>query len=204
MAYKRGKVFAVTLKEDDKLLLETLAKRYKLSQIEIAGYLIELCDKHDLLKGDWKARLEDLDLEREKVTRLEGSCPALIEADNFVWCVWGVDGKPPAKKKLAKDYGDALEMCLACKKTLKIKLENQSYQVKVQELEAKLKEKAGKKFKIPQCQSGARLDGDGLAFEGCPRSPGKVVSIEGYCKKLKNGAGCDWFKSRLVGVSSEA
>lgn len=204
MSYKRGKVFAVTLKEKDKLLLETLAKRHKLSQIEIAGYLIELCDKHDLLSGDWKARLEDLDLDREKVTRLEGSCPALTEADNKFKCVWGVDGKPPAIKVLSKDHFEALEMCAACKKTLEIKLENQSYQVKVQELEAKLKEKASKKFKIPQCNNGGRLDGDGLAFEGCPKSPGKVVSIEGYCKKLKNGAGCDWFKSRLVAVGTEA
>ena len=170
----------------------------------IAGYLIELCDKHNLMDGDWKARLEDLDLDREKVTWLKGSCPALTEADNKFKCVWGVDGKPPAIKVLSKDHLEALEMCAACKTTLEIKLENQSYQVKVQELEAKLQEQSTKKFKIPQCNNGGRLDGDGLAFEGCPRSPGKVVSIEGYCKKLKNGAGCDWFKSRLVGVSSEA
>lgn len=204
MSYKRGKTFDVKLKESDKLLLETLSKRYKIPQIEIAGYLIELCDKNNLLAGDWKARLEVFDEDRERYARLEGSCPALIKGDKFYWCVWGQDGKPPAKKKLAKDLDKSLEMCKACKKTLKIKLENQSYQVRVQELEIKLKEQSTKKFKIPQCTQGARLDNDGLAFEGCPRSIGKPVSIEGYCKKINDGRGCDWFKLRLVGVGAEA
>ena len=204
MAYKRGKVFRVDLKEVDKAILEKLSKRHHLSMKEITGYLIELCDKHDLLEGDWKARLEDLDLARERVTRLEGSCPALIYAEKSHWCVWGRDGKTPEKKKLAKDLYESLEMCLACKKTLEIKLENESYQVKVQELETKLQEQSTKKFKIPQCNNGGRLDGDGLAFEGCPRSRGKPVSVEEYCKKLNNGLGCPMFKSRLIGVGAES
>ena len=204
MAYKRGKVFRVDLKEVDKEILEKLSKRHHLSMKEITGYLIELCDKHDLLEGDWKARLEDLDLARERVTRLEGSCPALIYAEKSHWCVWGRDGKTPEKKKLAKDLYESLEMCLACKKTLEIKLENESYQVKVQELETKLQEQSTKKFKIPQCNNGGRLDGDGLAFEGCPRSRGKPVSVEEYCKKLNNGLGCPMFKSRLIGVGAES
>ena len=198
--YKRGKSFDVKLKEADKLLLETLSKRHKISQIEIAGYLIELCDKHDLLEGDWKARLEDLDLARERVTRLEGSCPALIYAENSHWCVWGRDGKTPEKKKLAKDLDEALEMCLACKKTLQIKLENESYQVKVQELEAKLAAKSTQKFRVPQCNNGGRLSKDSTAFEGCPRSPSKPVSIKEYCKKINDGQGCVWLKMHLIGV----
>lgn len=203
MPYKRGKVFRVDLKETDKATLEKLAKRHKKDQKFIVGYLIDLCDKHDLLAGDWKARLEVLDEGRERVKRLKGSCPALTEADKKWKCVWGVDGKPPAIKTLSKDYFEAVEMCLACKKTLEIKLENESYQVKVQELEIKLKEQSTKKFKIPQCSRGARLDKDGLAFEGCERSPGAPVSIDGYCKKINKGAGCDWFKERLVAVGTE-
>ena len=203
----RKKQKSVGIDEDDKLILEELTKRRKIKQIDLIGYYIQIDNEYDIYKPDWKARLKDLDKKLDaaskKVVRLEGECSALIYAEEFHWCVWGRDGKTPDKKKLAKDLGQAKEMCLACKKTLEIKLENESYQVKVQELEAKLKVKAGKKFKIPQCQSGARLDGDGLAFEGCPRSPGKVVSIEGYCKKLTKGAGCDWFKSRLVGIEAE-
>ena len=121
----------------------------------------------------------------------------------FYWFVWGQDGKPPLKKKLARERNQALEMCEGCRKTLEIKMENESYQVKVRELESKLMEQSTKKFKIPQCKNGARLDNDGLAFEGCPRSIGKPVSVEGYCKKIKDGRGCDWLKIQLVAVGKE-
>lgn len=206
MPYKRGKVHKVELTEKDKSVLEKLTKRHKITQKIIAGLGIGLIDKYGVhnVNALLEAALLEAENSREIYTRQEGDCPALIYAERSHWCVWGRDGKTPEKKKLAKDLDESLEMCLACKKTLEIKLENESYQVKVQELEAKLKDQSSKKFKIPQCQNGARLDSDGLAFEGCPRSPGKIVSIEGYCKKLKNGAGCDWFKLRLVGVGTEA
>lgn len=202
MSYKRGKVFSVTLNEKDKLILETLAKRHKLNQKEIMGYLIELCDKHDLMAGDWQARLDTDDEKRVDYTRLDDACPALTQADTDWKCVWGVNGKPPAIKKLSKDFDEALELCLACKKTLKIKLENESYQVRVQELEAKLAAKSTKKFRIPQCNNGGRLSKDSTAFEGCPRSPSKPVSIEAYCKKINSGTGCVWLKMHLIGVGS--
>ena len=201
MPYKRGKGHKVELTEEDKAVLVKLTKRHKITQKIIAGLGIGLIDKYGVHNVEALLEAED---SREIYTRQEGDCPALTEADNQFICVWGQDGKPPAKKKLAKDIDNAREVCAACKITLNIKLENESYQVKVQELEAKLKDQSSKKFKIPQCKNGARLDSDGLAFEGCPRSPGKVVSIESYCKKLKNGAGCDWFKLRLVGVGTEA
>ena len=35
MPYTRGKVFTISMSEDDKLLLETLAKRHKLPMKEI-------------------------------------------------------------------------------------------------------------------------------------------------------------------------
>ena len=202
MPYNRPKTFDVKLTEPDKKLLETLSKRHHLSQKEIVGYLIDLCDKHDLLTGDWKGRLEDLDEDRERYTRLEGSCPALTYADHSHWCLWGQDGKPPAKKKLAKDLDEALEMCAACNKTLSIKLENESYQVKVQELEAKLAVKSTQKFRVPQCDNGGRLSKDSTAFEGCPRSRGKPVSITEYCKKINEGQGCIWLKMHLIGVGA--
>lgn len=199
----RKGLFSITIDEVSKGVLETLSKRYRLSQKMIIEYLIELCDKHNLMSGDWKARLEDLDLARERVTRLEGSCPALIKADNAFWCIWGVDGKPPAKKKLAKDYGDALEICRACKKTLQIKLENESYQVKVRELEEKLETQASEKFKVPVCTYGASLAADGVSMTGCRLNPGKLVSIEEYCKKRMNGKPCNSYVERVIGVGKK-
>ena len=204
MPYKRKKTFDVKLDEPDKLLLETQSKRHKLDQKFIVGHLIGLNEKYNLMDGNWQDRLFADDKTRAENRRLEGSCSAFTKVDGKWKCVWGVDGKPPAIKTLAEDQNQALGMCASCKITLNIKLENESYQVKVQELEAKLQDQSSKKYKIPQCNNGARLDNDGLAFEGCPRSPGKTVSIESYCKKLKNGAGCDWYKSRLVGVGTEA
>ena len=210
--YKRPKTFKIDMDEPDKLLLETLTQRRRISQKELVGYYVQIDTEVDIYNPDWKARLDEfnkiidkkLEESSKKVVRLEGECSALIYAEEFHWCVWGRDGKTPDKKKLAKDLGQAKEMCLACKKTLEIKLENESYQVKVRELETKLQEQSTKKFKIPQCSRGARLDKEGLAFEGCERSPGAPVSIEGYCKKIKKGMGCDWFKSRIVGVGTEA
>ena len=206
MPYKRGKVHKVELTEEDKSVLEKLTKKHKLTQKIIAGLGIGLIDKYGVhnVKALLEADLLKTEDSREIYTRQKGDCPALTEADNQFICVWGQDGKPPAKKKLAEDLGDAREICAACKVTLEIKLENESYQVKVQELEMKLQEQSTKKFKIPQCSRGARLDKEGLAFEGCERSPGAPVSINDYCKKINKGMGCDWFKSRLVGVSSEA
>ncbi|MBA7491596.1 hypothetical protein ES702_02144 [subsurface metagenome] len=210
MPYKRGKTFKITLDEDAKLELERLSKSSKKTQTIIASHAIMQVAPMRMLEPDWEDRIKELenvrtkaDDQHERYTRLEGSCPALTFADKFYVCVWGQDGKPPAKKKLAKDLDEALEICAACNKTLNIKLENESYQVKVQELEIKLKKQSTKKFKIPQCKQGARLDSDGLAFEGCPRSIGKPVSIEGYCKKINDGRGCDWFTLRLVGVGAE-
>ncbi len=205
MPPKRKKTHTITLDEADKELLELQAKRHKKDQKFIVGYLIGLNEKYNFFGAeDWKDRLIADDEKREDYTLLDGSCPALIHADKVWKCLWGQDGKPPAIKTLAKDLEESLEMCASCSKTLKIKLENESYQVKVQELEAKLEEKATKKFKIPQCKNGGRLDGDGLAFEGCPRSRGKPVSVEEYCKKLNSGLGCPMFKSRLVAVGTEA
>ena len=93
-------------------------------------------------------------------------------------------------------------MCAACNKTLSIKLENESYQVKVQELEAKLAVKSTQKFRVPQCDNGGRLSKDSTAFEGCPRSRGKPVSITEYCKKINEGQGCIWLKMHLIGVGA--
>lgn len=199
MPYKRGKVFSISMNEDDKLLLETLAKRHKLPQKEIIGYLVGLCDKYNLMSGDWQARLEDLDEDLERTTRREGSCPALAYAEKSHWCLWGRDGKTPDKKKLAKDFGEALEMCAACKITLNIKLENESYQIKVQELEAKLNMKAKQKFKVPNCGYGARLI-DEHSFSGCRLNPGKLVDVKNYCKVRLSGKPCTEYHEILIGV----
>lgn len=200
----RERQHKLNVDEETKERAIRISKRTQIPMIDTAGYLYEMCEKHDMTRPGWEDRMEKADQERERYTLLDGSCPALAFADKVWKCLWGQDGKPPAIKTLAKDINEAKKLCAACTKTLNIKLENESYQVKVQELEMKLQEQSTKKFKIPQCKNGARLDNDGLSFEGCPRSIGKPVSVEGYCKKINDGRGCDWFKSRLVGVSSEA
>ena len=203
MPYKRGKVFTISMNEDDKLLLETLSKRHKLPMNEIVGYLVGLCDKYNLMSGDWETRLLGDDKKREDYTRLEGSCPALTIADMDWKCIWGRDGKPPEIKKLSKDFDEALEICAACAKTLKIKLENESYQVRVQELEAKLNVRSTEKFKVPVCNYGGTLAGDGVSFSACRLNPGKLTSIENYCKVRMNGKPCTSYVERLIGVGKK-
>jgi len=198
----REKRYVVTLGKDDKELIEKLAKRYKLSMSEITGYLYEQCDKHDMMRVGWEARMEKADQERERYAGLDDSCPALCFMENYFYCLWGRDGSTPTKTRLSRDLSESLEACVSCDKTLKIKLENESYQVKVRELEARLAAKSTKKFKIPQCNNGGRLSKDSTAFDNCPRSPSKPVSITNYCKKVNSGQGCIWLKMHLIGVGS--
>ena len=203
MPYKRGKVHKVELAEKDKLVLEKLAKRHKLSQKEITGHLIGLCDKYNLMAGDWQARLLGDDKKRKDYTRLDDSCPALIQVGEDWKCVWGRDGKTHEFKTLSEDFDEALEVCAACKKTLNIKLENESYQVKVQELETKLKVQSTEKFKVPVCNYGGILAGDGVSFEGCRLHPGKTLSIENFCMVRINGKPCTSYIERLIGVGKK-
>ena len=199
----RKNLFSITIDKDDKLELVTQTKRYGLSQKEIVGYLIQLNGKYNLMSGDWKARLEGVDQERNRYAGLQGSCPALTFADKSYVCLWGQDGKPPAKKNLSRDLDEALEMCAACKKTLNIKLENESYQVKVQELETKLKVQSAEKFKVPVCNYGGILAADGISFSACRLNPGKLASIENYCKVRMNGKPCTSYIERLIGVGKK-
>lgn len=57
----RKKQFKVYLDEADKLNLEKLSKRHKISQKVIIGYLFELALKYDLFESDWKDRLDAVD-----------------------------------------------------------------------------------------------------------------------------------------------
>jgi len=196
----REKQHTINVKESDKMRIEKLSKRYKLSMSEITGYLYELCDNHDLLKGDWKARLDDLDDRRETYKGLDDACPALTFAKQHYLCVWGQDGKPPAIRQLARELDEALDVCVSCDKTLKIKMQNESYQAQVQALENQLREQSSKKFKVPNCKHGSILNEDATQFENCPRNYGKSVLIAGYCKKLNEGQGCYDYKEVIVGV----
>jgi len=190
----------VTLKKEDKELIEKLSKRHKKPMSFIAGYLFEMCDKYDMMRVGWEARMEKADQERERYTGLNDACPALTFAKQHFLCVWGQDGKPPSIRQLARELDEALDVCISCDKTLKIKMQNESYQAQVQALEYQLREQSSKKFKVPNCKHGSTLNKDATQFENCPRNYGKSVLIAGYCKKLNNGQGCYDYKEIIVGV----
>ena len=99
---RRKKQVSVEIDEDDKLILVKLTQRRKIKQKDLLGYYVQIDNEYDIYKGDWKARLKELDEKlnesSKKVTHLEGECSALIYAEEFHWCVWGRDGKTPDKK----------------------------------------------------------------------------------------------------------
>ena len=203
MPYKRKKTYTITLDEADKDKLETFSKRRKASMKEIVGFYIQLDTDYDLWSTDWKDKVKEADDRRARYTGLDGACGNMTFAKEDYICVRAVLGKPPSIKKLSDELEEALKICAICEEDTRKKLDRDLTLERVHELEVKLKERATEKFKIPQCNSGARLDNEGLAFEGCPRSIGKPVSIEGYCKKINGGRGCDWLKIRLIGVGAK-
>ena len=203
MPYKRKKTRSLTLDEADGNKLEAFSKRRHVSMKEIVGFYIQLDTDYDLWSTDWKDKVKEAEEKRDRYAGLKDACENMTFAKEDYICVRAVLGKPPSIKKLSPVIEEAYKICAICEEDTRKKLDRDLTLERVKVLEAKLKDRAGKKFKIPQCNNGGRLDGDGLAFEGCPRSPGKPVSVEGYCKKLNNGQGCAMFKSRIVGVEAE-
>ena len=201
--YKRGKVFAVTLDEADKLLLEKLSKRHKLSQKEIVGYLVGLDDKYNLMSGDWRARLGGDDQERDRYAGLKNSCANMTFAKKNYICVRANLGKPPTIKALSEDLDEAHKICAICEEDTRKKLDRNDTLERVHELEAQLNQKSSEKFKVPVCNYGGILAGDGVSFEGCRLYPGKTLSIEKFCKLRKNGKPCNSYVERLIGVGKK-
>ena len=200
MPYKRGKTFDVKLDEDDKLLLETLAKRHKLPQKFIVGHLIALCDKYNLMAGDWQDRLEGEDQARQRYTKLDNACGNMTFAKEDYICVRAVLGKPPSIKKLSDTIEEALDICAICEEDTRKKLDRDLTLERVKELENKLKVRNSEKFKVPVCRYDGFLSADGLSFEGCRLYRGKTLSIEKFCKVRMNGRSCDGYVERTIAV----
>lgn len=200
MPYKRGKVFTISMNEDDKLLLETLAKRHKLPMKEIVGYLVGLCDKYNLMAGDWQARLEGVDQEVNRYAGLQGACGNMTFAKEDHICVRAVLGKPPSIKKLSDDIEEALKICAICEEDTRKKLDRDLTLERVHELEAQLNAKASEKFKVPNCNYGAQLADNGSSFVGCRLNPGKTVDVKNYCKKRLSGKPCSSYTEILIAV----
>jgi len=203
MPYERGKVFAITLDEADKLVLEKLAKRHKLSQKEIVGYLIGLDDKYNLMSGDWQARLEGEDEDRDRYAGLEGSCANMTFAKKNYICVRANLGKPPTIRALSEALDEALSICAICEEDTRKKLDRNETLERVHELESKLNVRSTEKFKVPVCNYGGTLAGDGVSFSACRLNPGKLTSIENYCKIRMNGKPCTSYIERLIGVGKK-
>lgn len=200
--YPRNKQFSVSVTGEHKEKLVKLAQSSKIDQKQIACYLIDLAEKYDLLKPGWEKRLQDVADQRARYDGLDTACPALGYAEKYYQCIWGQDGKPPKSKKLAREIDEAFEVCEKCKITLEIKMENESYQAKIRDLELLLQSKADETFKVPVCQFGAILQDDGQSFKGCRRSS-VDVSISSYCKVRKDGKPCDMYVERVIAVGSK-
>lgn len=119
----RDKEFVVRLDEPDKKNLEVLAKRHKLTQKEVAGYLFDLAKKYDLFEGDWKGRLDagDESLSLNSFAYLDPDhgdyCIARAWDEENWKCVWGKFGSPFKSKKLGINDKGMLGLCAACKRT---------------------------------------------------------------------------------------
>jgi len=196
MPYERGKVFAITLDEADKLVLEKLAKRHKLSQKEIVGYLIGLDDKYNLMSGDWKGRLEDIDEGQEIRKALEGSCPALIYLKDTFVCLWGQENAPPKIKKLTPFKEQLEDACEGCTITRDIANKIRSQELEIRTLRAAVD--VGIVGKIPQCKNGGRLKDDNKMW--CPTSG--TVKVE-HCMTLRGGQPCNYMDMIAMSIKGE-
>ena len=196
MPYTRGKVFTISMSEDDKLLLETLAKRHKLPMKEIVGYLVGLCDKYNLMSGDWEARLLGDDEKREDDIRLEGSCPALIKLDETYVCLWGQENAPPKIKKLTKLKDQLKDACEGCTITKDIANKIRSQEAEIRTLRAAVD--VGIVGKIPQCKNGGRLKDDNKMW--CPTSG--TVKVE-HCMTLRGGQPCNYMDMIAMSIKGE-
>ena len=83
------------------------------------------------------------------------------------------------------------------------KLDRNETLERVHELEAKLNVRSTEKYKVPVCNYGGILAGDGVSFSACRLNPGKLASIENYCKVRMNGKPCASYIERLIGVGKK-
>lgn len=198
MSYTRGKVFNVSMNEADKLLLETLAKRHKLTQKVIVGTLVKMCDKYNLMAGEWESRLvadEEKEEKQGDYTRQDATCEAFVFGDKMHFCVWGQEGKPPLIKKLAKNEVEALDMCAKCVKTLELK-------DKLVTLEMKLAK--GMVYDIPSCKMGGQLSTDGKKLY-CkdPKKAAQYRDVNKFCKVVNRGANCEYLTWTKIAVKGK-
>ena len=203
MPYTRKKTFNITLDEADKLLLETLTKRRKITQKELIGYYIQVDTEHDIYNANWKARLEGVKEDRNRYAGLEGSCTNMTFAKKNYICVRANLGKPPTIKALSEELDEAHKICGICEVDTSKKIEHDETLERVRVLEKQLSERSTEKYKVPTCTYGAYLDADGLSFNGCRLNPGKTVSAQEYCKVRMTGKPCNAFVERVVGVGKK-
>ena len=169
------------------------------TQIEYIEKLVKLQEVHDLLRPDWQKRLTaalekgSWYLSQQKHFENKEKCDGLRAADKKWKCIQGRYQNTPMIRILAEDYVDALNLCEGCEVTLAPILLNYELQGKIQQLENRLKARAGVTFKAPVCNRGAVLTADGTEFRGCERGTGrqhKTVSIETWCKVYENKTPC--------------
>jgi hypothetical protein len=163
---------------------------------------------HDLLRKDWQERLTAAlekgmwHLQQQKHFENKKKCEGLRSADQKWKCIQGRYLNTPAIKTLAENWQDAMNLCEGCEVTLKPILLNYELQGKIQQLESRLKARAGVTFKAPVCNVGAILTADGTEFRNCPKRPSeRTVSVENFCKVLSSGLPCQVYAEIPISVA---
>lgn len=210
MPRKPQKGGAVRLSEETINQLRTLSKNLNYTQPFILATLIDMCAEYDLLNKDWIERINAAlargseIIQAQRLEDLENRCDSLRYADKNHKCVVGRIDKTPMIRILAADLDEALDLCVGCKISLDPILKNIEHERTIEDLEIKLKSKAGATFKAPICNKGAILTNDGLEFRGCPKTDmGRNVSVEKWCKVYSRGLPCQLFAEIQIAVDSK-
>ena len=195
----RNKRWGVFLNvERDKKDLEYAAKKYHKTEGLIVGILIgQLKERGYLYETDTHAK------ENNVFKFLDGACKNMTYAKKNYICVRANLGKPPTIKALSDNEFESEKICKICEEDTRKKLDRNETLERVHELEAKLNVRSTEKFKVPVCNYGGTLAGDGVSFSACRLNPGKLTSIENYCKVRMNGKPCTSYVERLIGVGKK-
>ena len=201
---------SVRLSEETIEKLRKMAKHSPQDQKEIVATLVDMNEIHDLLRPDWKKRLDASlrrgmwQLELEKHQASQERCDSLRGADEKWKCIVGRKKKTPMIRILAENRSDALNLCEGCEITKARNAELEEYARQIKTLQQEIQTKNDVTFKVPICHKGATLNEDATEFRGCPKSSAKEpVPIATYCKVLSGGLPCMLYAERVIGVGEK-
>ena len=188
---------------------ENYSKKKHLDMTLIIGMFIEHGVEQDIFDPEWREKaVKALEIEND-LAGITVECQALSkpkgDKKDFK-CVWYRDDSTPLVKKIGDNPGMAKAVCAACRRTGLIVEGYKERDVKIAELETKLKGKAEAVFKVPKCNRGAVLNHDKedqLIMRNCFRHRGQPVSVNKFCRIQARGLPCSFFAFLVVGVEGK-